>query len=98
MAPSTLNALAEFMKEKDDQLRRFEELRLKAQQEEEARVVATMADFEEDWNHSQVDALAAGVTMRAVLIFLACGSFGIRTRRPASLPPPCWTASPRARQ
>lgn len=49
------------MKEKDDQLRRFEELRLKAQQEEEeARVVATMADFEEDWNHSQVDAPCRG--------------------------------------
>lgn len=42
------------MKEKDEQLRRFEELKLKAQQEEEARVMATMADFEEDWNHSQV--------------------------------------------
>ncbi|KAF8250269.1 N-6 adenine-specific DNA methyltransferas-like protein 2, partial [Wilcoxina mikolae CBS 423.85] len=52
LAPSTWDALAEFMREKDEQARRFEDLRLKAEQEHEARI-ATMEDFEEDWNHSQ---------------------------------------------
>jgi hypothetical protein len=41
------------MREKDEQARRFEDLRLKAEQEHEARI-ATMEDFEEDWSHSQV--------------------------------------------
>ncbi|KAI5789919.1 putative N6-adenine methyltransferase-domain-containing protein [Pyronema domesticum] len=48
----TLNLLAEFMKEKDEQERRFEDLKKKAEQDHEDRI-ASMLDFTEDWNQSQ---------------------------------------------
>ncbi|KAI5813822.1 putative N6-adenine methyltransferase-domain-containing protein [Pyronema omphalodes] len=48
----TLNLLAEFMKEKDEQERRFEDLKKKAEQDHEDRI-ASMLDFSEDWNQSQ---------------------------------------------
>ena len=47
------------MTEKDEQARRFEELRIKAAAAHADRI-ATMDDFEEDWNQSQVCA-ACGV-------------------------------------
>lgn len=53
LAPDAMQALAEFMREKDEQDRRFEELRLQAERDHEDRIV-TMADFQEDWNQSQV--------------------------------------------
>jgi hypothetical protein len=49
----TLNLLAEFMKEKDEQERRFEDLKKNAEQDHEDRI-ASMLDFTEDWNQSQV--------------------------------------------
>jgi len=53
LAPDAMQALAEFMREKDEQDRRFDELRLQAERDHEDRIV-TMADFQEDWNQSQV--------------------------------------------
>jgi cyclophilin family peptidyl-prolyl cis-trans isomerase len=41
------------MSEKDEQAKRFEELRLQAEKAHESRAFS-MADFEEDWNQSQV--------------------------------------------
>jgi len=52
LSASTLEALKSFMSERDEQQRRFEELRGKAEDGHDKRIV-TMTDFEEDWNQSQ---------------------------------------------
>jgi hypothetical protein len=52
LAPSTMDALAEFMRERDEAARRFSELQQKAQAAHEDRQFS-MADFSEDWNQSQ---------------------------------------------
>ena len=53
LSASTLEALKSFMSERDEQQRRFEELRGKGEDGHDKRIV-TMTDFEEDWNQSQV--------------------------------------------
>jgi hypothetical protein len=48
-----LDALKEFYKERDDQLKKFEDLKAQAEADLDAKEKLTMDTFQEDWNHSQ---------------------------------------------
>ncbi|KAI5806271.1 putative N6-adenine methyltransferase-domain-containing protein [Geopyxis carbonaria] len=55
LSSSTLDALKAFMSERDEQQKRFEELKAAAedQHDQKSQRIVTMEDFEEDWQQSQ---------------------------------------------
>jgi hypothetical protein len=91
LSASTLEALKSFMSERDEQQRRFEELRGKAEDRHDKRIV-TMADFEEDWNQSQVTSLShvRGVWLLAVFSHSSHFSSGTTMRRRYRLQKSFW--------
>jgi hypothetical protein len=100
LAPSTMDALAEFMRERDEASRRFSELQAQAEAAHEDRQFS-MADFSEDWNQSQfwyddetaevlASTLLAGTTKDSVIGLVSAPTVYVKLRewkRVGKVPP-----------